>query len=855
MYDLQFRGLIEHVRERVDIVQVIKQRINLNDHNMAECPFHDDKKPSFSVNPRGQYFHCFGCGAGGDVFEFLMRVEHKTFMEALTDLARQVGIPLPGFTREDRKQIVEARRIQNVLASTAKFYQSALSITQGNYLDTRGLGPKIVGRFLIGYANGGLQEHLTHECKFPVDLCLRAGVLRRTKDGAVVDYFMNRIIFPNLRHGRVVHLTGRSLDHTEPKYRHLPGGIHYLFNEDTLSSKSIFIVEGVFDCHSLVQAGFPAVALFGTNLKKEFVEKFSRCSKIFICLDGDEAGRKAALKIGKLFGEKARIVNLPPGSDPNSFCTEHSKDEFRDLVRRAKDVITYQITHIPKDIGRVSLEKRLRPILKELARKDKTTSEAYLQEVIKPRFKLNKAELSAYRATLSQYERAQKKATQMKSTPGPGGTKCTAYFEGLVDLVEHEGSPAFLIKKGDDLSIVPQVTLDGEVHFPPPKEGIPWLLPRGEAVLQIWKQRGEYSVEELDGQLFDDLKTYHKRISRLPGPAYYDLIAAWDLHTYHLEGAQYSPTICLFAVPERGKTRTGKGMINVAYRGLRVESLREAFIFRAANDLRATLFFDVRDIWKKAVRSESEDILLNRFERGTTVPRVLYPDRGAHHDIVYYLVFGPTIVGTNEGLDDVLETRCITLNMPQSRRLFDEDLSAKAALPLKERLLAFRARHLGQLLPEVEKPAIGRLGDILKPLRQILQMVKPKKENSLLTLVEDLESARTVEKLESFEADILRAVIAAEKEESERPLTVKLIREKYNSAHQDQRREVTPHWIGRRLSAMGLKKRRGTGGLSTVIWEDKLIHRLCDTYGVEEPKTEDDLVSQEDWPTDTELPR
>jgi len=109
----------------------------------------------------------------------------------------------------------------------------------------------------------------------------------------------------------------------------------------------------------------------------------------------------------------------------------------------------------------------------------------------------------------------------------------------------------------------------------------------------------------------------------------------------------YTPIICLFAVPERGKSRLGKALIHVAYRGIHVESLRDAYLVRIANNFGATVFFDVKEIWHKAERYNSEDILLHRFEKGAKVARVLYPEKGAFKDIVYFRIFGPTIIATN----------------------------------------------------------------------------------------------------------------------------------------------------------------------------------------------------------------
>ena len=164
-------------------------------------------------------------------------------------------------------------------------------------------------------------------------------------------------------------------------------------------------------------------------------------------------------------------------------------------------------------------------------------------------------------------------------------------------------------------------------------------------------------------------------------------------------------------MPERGKTRTGKGILYVVRRGIHVESVRDAYIIRAASDLKATLLFDSRALWKKAEKAGSDDALLLRFERGGKVPRVIYPERGAFRDTVYYSVFGPTIIATNEPLHHILETRAIAIQMPDSSKSFEMEVRPRiCACPLKERLVAFRFRHMAQPLPQVEKPATRALG-------------------------------------------------------------------------------------------------------------------------------------------------
>lgn len=845
------KDLIEFVKQRTDIVQVIGGRIKLDRNNKALCPFHEEKTPSFSVNVKVQYFHCFGCGVGGDVIRFIELYEKKSFKEALLGLAGRAGVALSSLSSDEFDKFEEKHALQDILAKTATFYHKSITDEVREYLiEERGFTEDTISRFQIGFANGSLREYLIGKCNLPADLCHKAGVLKKTESGQIKDYFYNRVVFPVIRRGLVVNLSGRTIDGREPKYLHLPGEISYLYNEDALFNKEVYVTEGITDCLSAIQAGYPAVAILGSlSFKTEFLQRFSGCTKIYLCLDGDDAGRQGAEKAAIIIGERARIVELPEGTDLNDYFKAHSKDEFETLLSAAKDIIKYKLNHIPKDTDKTELPNLLAPVLGILAHMDMAKAESYLSYEIKPHFKLKNKDIEAYRKIVNEQRDEDNKLEsqhQAKSTEKP---KYTALFEGLVDLVEQDDESAFLINDGGKITVVSQAEVSGIVYHPPPKEQIPWLLPRGEEVLKLSEIEKVLPPRESDGALYDDLVAYLKTVSELPGGEYYDLLAAWVLHTYMLEMVQYSPVICLFAVPERGKTRTGKGLIHVAYRGIHVESLRDAYLVRVANNFQSTVFFDVKGMWRKAEKNGTEDILLLRFEKGATVPRVLYPDRGAFNDTVYYSIFGPTIIGTNESVHKILETRAITINMPETSRRFENDVTSESALPLKERLLAFRARHLGETIQNIPKPAGGRLGDILKPLQQIIRLVKPEKEPSFLRMVRELNTDRLIEKSDSLEAQILSKIISIEDQVERGILPVKVITDSFNEG-KSEKNQLSYQRIGRRLSAMGFRKVRTNDGAAAIMWDGQKIERMKETYGLSKTSETSERSETSDNPAD-----
>lgn len=407
----------------------------------------------------------------------------------------------------------------------------------------------------------------------------------------------------------------------------------------------------------------------------------------------------------------------------------------------------------------------------------------------------------------------------------------TAYFPTLVDIVLSEGRPAFLINEDGVPHVLSQVELGGKLFIPPPIDQFPWLLPRAEEVIKYHNQTKETGEEITDLQLFEDLITYHKGISELPSEFYYVLLAAWVMHTYLMESFHYSPILLFYAVPERGKSRTGKGLIHVSYRGIHTETLNEANLFRWSENHRASLFLDVRDLWNKAEKRGADDILLSRIERGCKVSRVIWPEKGAFRDTVNYDVFGATIIATNEAIHHILDTRCVSITMSDSARRFETPVIPEFALPLKERLLEFRLRHMGNELPALEKPAHGRLGDIIKPLYQIITLVNREREADFLALVREIEEGRKLDKSQGLEAQLIQTVAELDQRVINGYLSVMAVTELYN-LDKSERQRLTPQRVGRKLKALGFEGGRTGDGSAAIGYDQSKIERLIAAYGL-----------------------
>ncbi|MDX9822648.1 MAG: hypothetical protein RBT20_11990, partial [Syntrophales bacterium] len=408
----------------------------------------------------------------------------------------------------------------------------------------------------------------------------------------------------------------------------------------------------------------------------------------------------------------------------------------------------------------------------------------------------------------------------------------SAYFPGLVDLVlDDEGKVSFLVKDGNNLAVKRDHIIDGKKMIPPQKSKLIWLLPRAAEVLKhLWN--------DTDARVFADLVSYFKTISELPDENHYLFLAAYVMHTYLVDEVEYSPMVWFYAIPERGKTRTGKAMTYASFRGVHIITLREAHIIRLAKDLRATLFIDVSDLQQKIDTNNVDDVLLNRYERGAQIARVPFPDRGPFDDTVYYDVYGATIIATNETVNDVLATRTVQIVMPEAKRQFTHDVKPIDGLPFRERLLGFRGRWTNKALPLVEKPCQGRLGDIFMPIRQIVQIVGGD-EAWFLTFVGGVEQRRKISGADGLDAQVVQAIKESMNTIKNGHMLHEDVLRKLN-VNKPENEKISPQKLGKITARLGFDKYT-SGQQRGIFWNRDLFVRLCGRYGI--PVTE--IIAEE----------
>src|ERR1700722_6530737 len=375
---------IEEVRSRADIIEIIGTHVRLRRAGrnfVGLCPFHNEKTPSFSVNAERGFFHCFGCGAGGSVFDFIMRVEGLTFVETLESLARRYGIVLPEPTGNSGPPPGERDALAVVNQTAAEFFEHVLWKTDEGavareYLKTRGIADETARAFMLGYAPARPANFTGVIAKRGmIEAAVKAGLVKRYDDRPPYDMFRARLMFP-IRDalGRVVGFSGRVLDQSLPKYINSTDSPIYskaralygIFEARQTIAKAdrAILVEGNIDVIALWQAGFKeTVAPLGTALTVDQLKLLARYSRnIFACFDGDTAGRKASLRALEVFlgaGLLGRGVFLPAGSDPDTLVRDRGAQAFNELIEKAELLVDYFL-RVQAEAAGASLSGRAR---------------------------------------------------------------------------------------------------------------------------------------------------------------------------------------------------------------------------------------------------------------------------------------------------------------------------------------------------------------------------------------------------------------------------------------------------------------------------------------------------------------
>ncbi len=366
--------LIEEIRTRNDIVDVISGYVRLQKKGSSYfglCPFHNEKSPSFSVSRQKQMYYCFGCGAGGNVYTFLMEYENFSFVEAVKYLADRAGIELPEaeYSREAKEKADLKASILEVNKLAAKYYYVQLKSERGKgaytYLKDRKLSDETITAFGLGYSNkfsDDLYKYLRKK-GYSEELIRQAGLINTDERQGVYDKFWNRVMFPIMDvNSRVIGFGGRVMGDAKPKYLNSPETAVfdksrnlYGLNRARTSRKPYFLLcEGYMDVIALHQAGFTnAVASLGTALTPGHASLIKRyVREVYLTYDSDDAGTRAALRAVPILREAgitAKVIRMDPYKDPDEFIKNLGAEEYQRRIDEARNGFLFSIDMLSRD--------------------------------------------------------------------------------------------------------------------------------------------------------------------------------------------------------------------------------------------------------------------------------------------------------------------------------------------------------------------------------------------------------------------------------------------------------------------------------------------------------------------------
>ncbi len=409
-------GFLDELRARVGLAETVGRRVRLQRRGREYaglCPFHNEKSPSFTVIEDKGFFHCFGCGAHGDVIGFVMRTDNLSFPEAVERLAEQAGLEVPRASPAERQRHEREQTLHSALEVACAWFEDQLHRPAGReaaaYLKRRGIADDTLARFRLGYApdgRGGLRQALAAK-GVPESHAVEVGLLRRPDDGGEpYDYFRGRVMFPiSDRRGRVIAFGGRVLGDAQPKYLNSPesplfhkGSVLYGLAQALKAARDkreIVVVEGYMDAIALSEAGFgQTVAPLGTALTEAQIELLWRIApEPILCFDGDNAGQRAMWRAADRVlpllkpGHSLRFVVLPGGEDPDTLVRTRGRAAFEALLARPRPLVDI-VWEIENAAGPLDTPERRADLRRRLMERVRRIAERSVQQLYEVEMKV-----------------------------------------------------------------------------------------------------------------------------------------------------------------------------------------------------------------------------------------------------------------------------------------------------------------------------------------------------------------------------------------------------------------------------------------------------------------------------------
>lgn len=862
--------LRERIREANPIAEVIAEKISLKatgSYLVGLCPFHNDQhKPNLNIFPETKSFFCFACGVGGDVFSFIMQTNRLTFPESLRYLAERKSIPFSSNGFDFQKE-EKGRSIESALREAAVLYHNALPQEVRDYLKSRGLADGTIDRYLIGFCTGDTVFKAKRE------VLIEAGLLYESGK----EYFAGFITFPHFVRDSIVYMSGRGWP--EKAHKKLPKEkvpLNHLYYEDALRKPEIIIAEGEIDTLTLLQHGFNACGVLGTNsFKEEWADKFKACEKAYVSFDGDEAGREGNRKIAALISPQARIVNLPEGEDINDFFKTKTAADYQELLGESLNLIETKIKSIPSDTSRLELSRLLNPIIEEMAGLEDTAyGDALLNHFIKAHFNFKAKDIESYENVLKQARKAkQKKGGEAPPVPALNRSQ-------LLEVLKSEEG-RLTVNPAQDFQ-------DGVMFFTVMIRQKPYLLTsRRELIdfkdaaekgiilrhedVSISRFSGKGIAEFLEGggetnipELYKKIHDYISRFIFFADTRAIAYLSLWVMGTYVFMIFRYYPYVWVNAEKSSGKTLLMEILAKICFNGELCMNLTESVIFHEVAYNMTTLMIDELE----KMRKQDKDIygaimsVLNAGFSVSGVAKRMEKTIEGKFVVKSYPAYSPKMfAGINE-IDDVLQDRTVRIRQLRKKEneVAERYKATKEILEIqreiRDGLYCFALLYGDQLarIYNDESGSIegiehlsGRELDLWEPIFLLANVIDGLSGNTELT---EAMKALSVESFKEKQADSLsqndayqlytvtRAMLAdlspVETDGDALIFNSEAVFE-YFKKTDEFAWLPTKHALTRRLKRMGAKseqRREGEGKIRIYIIDRKKVEDLCERHKI-----------------------
>ena len=434
-------------------------------------------------------------------------------------------------------------------------------------------------------------------------------------------------------------------------------------------------------------------------------------------------------------------------------------------------------------------------------------------------------ELREHQALCTTVDASEKKETEPKRQK-PHVSLSPRDIACLVDVVQTEDGLKYLIKEASGLVLRNEIEVKGQVHVPP--KTVKLFAPATERALEFYES-------DSDATLFNDLCAFVYEHIDHQEPIMYKVVAVWIMHTYLIESFDYSPYLYLYGPIGTGKSKQGEILVLLGCRGLFTVGIREAGIFRVTEHFSPTFVIDELSIWRKDGNSDIQELLNTRFQRGAKVVRINMNKDGLDA-VETFNVFGATAVCTTEEVPAALRSRRLLIVMDKNTRKVRRKVDVERGKVLKDRLTAFRARHLGEVLDVPDQlVSDARLDDVVLPLHQIIRLCSPDSEKEFMEYVKGVETERKEEASTSLDAKVVEAVATCSHLVESGKFLVSDVTLEFNRGL-PEKEQKSDRSIGRLLTRLGFKSTRVTGGKRARRWDEERLRRLQERYSLDSPE-------------------